>query len=601
MPLRRLSETIQWRLFGAAWLLVGVLAVGLAGWLARLDAEAATRRLAQTAAVLHGAVLTSELERQRTVPSVLAVNPELLALVGAPSAEQRDRVNIKLEQLAEEVRAAALYVLDADGTALAASNWREPTSFVGSNYRFRPYYIEAMREGEAAFFALGTVSGRPGLYLARRIDGPGGAPAGVIVAKVEFDALENTWRGAGEPTYVTDRDGVVLITTEPAWRFRTTRPLSEERRRQLAEEQTTGGPIEDLPFAAPESGLVRVSRDGAARLHAHEIDRNVGLGWTLHLLWPAEQMMSRAVGAAHTLAGLSIALMAGLTGILLRRRQRARNRAAEEEATRAELERQVTLRTAELSAVNEALNREMEERRRVELSRQELEDELVQANKLATVGQIAAGVAHEINQPIAAIRTHADTAGVYLSRGDADATYRSLLSISALTERVGSITDELRAFARKTRSEVVAVDVNEAIDGALLLVSSRIRERGIHLDRTGLAAGLKVKAERNRLEQVVLNLLQNSIEALGDSASPTITLSSRKGGRKVVLRIGDNGPGLSGDVRDRLFTPFVTSKTSGLGLGLVISRDIVAGFGGELTHEPSPVGTVFQIVLTHAS
>lgn len=601
MPLRRLSETIQWRLFGAAWLFVGVLAVGLAGWLARLDAEAATRRLAQTAAVLHGAVLTSELERQRTVPSVLAVNPELLALVGAPSAEQRDRVNIKLEQLAEEVRAAALYVLDADGTALAASNWREPTSFVGSNYRFRPYYIEAMREGEAAFFALGTVSGRPGLYLARRIDGPGGAPAGVIVAKVEFDALENTWRGAGEPTYVTDRDGVVLITTEPAWRFRTTRPLSEERRRQLAEEQTTGGPIEDLPFAAPESGLVRVSRDGAARLHAHEIDRNVGLGWTLHLLWPAEQMMSRAVGAAHTLAGLSIALMAGLTGILLRRRQRARNRAAEEEATRAELERQVTLRTAELSAVNEALNREMEERRRVELSRQELEDELVQANKLATVGQIAAGVAHEINQPIAAIRTHADTAGVYLSRGDADATYRSLLSISALTERVGSITDELRAFARKTRSEVVAVDVNEAIDGALLLVSSRIRERGIHLDRTGLAAGLKVKAERNRLEQVVLNLLQNSIEALGDSASPTITLSSRKGGRKVVLRIGDNGPGLSGDVRDRLFTPFVTSKTSGLGLGLVISRDIVAGFGGELTHEPSPVGTVFQIVLTHAS
>lgn len=601
MPLRRLSETTQWRLFAAAWLLLGVLAVGLAGWLARLDAEAATRRLAQTAAVLHGAVLTSELERQRTVPSVLAVNPELLDLVGAPSPGQRDRVNLKLEQLAGEVRAAALYVLDADGTALAASNWREPTSFVGSNYRFRPYYIEAMRDGEAAFFALGTVSGRPGLYLARRIDGPDGAPAGVIVAKVEFDALENTWRSAGEPTYVTDRDGVVLITTEPEWRFRTTRPLSEERRRQLAEVQTTGGPLEDLPFAAPESGLVRVTRDGATRLHAHEIDRNVGLGWTLHLLWPAEQMMSRAVGAAHILAGLSIALLAGLTGILLRRRQRARNRAAEEEATRAELERQVTLRTAELSSVNEALNREMEERRRVELSRQELEDELVQANKLATVGQIAAGVAHEINQPIAAIRTHADTAGVYLSRGDADATQRSLLSISALTERVGSITDELRAFARKTRSEVVAVDVNEAIDGALLLVSSRIRERGIRLDRTGLAAGLKVKAERNRLEQVVLNLLQNSIEALGDSTDPTITLSSRKVGRKVVLRIGDNGPGLSGEVRDRLFTPFVTSKTSGLGLGLVISRDIVAGFGGELTHEPSSTGTVFQIALAHAS
>ncbi|MEH6699302.1 MAG: ATP-binding protein [Brevundimonas sp.] len=601
MTLSRLSEKTQWRLFAAVWVILGVLAIAVAGWLARLDAEAATRDQARTAAVLHAAVLTSELERQQAVPSVLAADPELLALVTAPSAERRDRLNLKLEQLAEEVRAAALYVLAADGTAMAASNWREPTSFVGSNYRFRPYYIEAMRDGEAAFFALGTVSGRPGLYLARRIDRPDGTPAGVIVAKVEFGALEQTWRSAGEPTYVTDADGVVLITTTPEWRFRTTRSLSDTRRRQLAEEQTTGEPLEDMPFTPPESGLLRVDRDGASRLYAHETDTSMGLGWTLHLLWPADQMMTRAVGAARILAGLSIALLAGLTGILLRRRQRARNRAVEEEAARAELERQVALRTAELSAANQALSHEMEERRSLELSRQVLEDELVQANKLATVGQIAAGVAHEINQPIAAIRTHADTAGVYLERGDRDAALRSLTSISGLTERVGTITDELRAFSRKTRSEVVAVDVEEAIEGALLLVSARLRERGIWLDRSALSPGLKVKAERNRLEQVVLNLLQNSIEALDGTATPTVALSSKRVGRKVVIRLTDNGPGLPEDVRDRLFTPFVTSKASGLGLGLVISRDIVAGFGGELTHESAPAGTVFQIVLAHAS
>ena len=156
MAVYRLSETTQWRLFAGVWLVVGVLAIGVAGWLARVDAEAATRDQARTAAVLHGAVLTSELERQQAVPSVLAVDPELAALVTAPSSDRRDRLNLKLEQLAGEVRAAALYVLDADGTALAASNWREPTSFVGSNYRFRPYYVEAMRDSEAAFFALGT-------------------------------------------------------------------------------------------------------------------------------------------------------------------------------------------------------------------------------------------------------------------------------------------------------------------------------------------------------------------------------------------------------------------------------------------------------------
>ena len=460
---------------------------------------------------------------------------------------------------------------------------------------------EAMRDGEAAFFALGTVSGRPGLYLARRIDQTDGAPAGVIVAKVEFDALEETWRTSGEPTYVTDADGVVLITTTPEWRFRTTRTLSDARRRQLAEQQTTRQPLQDMPFAAADSTLIRVRRDGGARLYAHETDASMGLGWTLHLLWPADQMMSRAVGAARILAGLSIALLAGLTGILLRRRQRARNREVEAVASRAELERQVALRTAELSSANQRLNHEMEERRSLERNRQVLEDELVQANKLATVGQIAAGVAHEINQPLAAIRTHADTAGVYMERNDPDSVRRSLTSISGLTEKVGTITDELRAFARKTRSEVVAVDVEDAINGALLLVSARLKERGIWLDRSALSPGLKVKAERNRLEQVVLNLLQNAIEALEGTETPTIALSSKRIGKKVVIRLTDNGPGLAEAVQERLFTPFVTSKAAGLGLGLVISRDIVAGFGGELIYEPAPVGTVFQITLANAA
>ncbi|RYG09722.1 MAG: sensor histidine kinase, partial [Caulobacteraceae bacterium] len=232
------SDSGRWRAFAAIWIVVAVLAVFAADAFARRDAEASANRQAATTAALHGAVLRSELERQRAVPSVLAQDPDLLALLASPSPERALRLNHKFEALAREVRAAALYVLTADGTTLAASNWREPTSFVGANYRFRPYYLEAMRDGQSAFFALGTVSGRPGLYLARRIDGADGRPAGVIVAKVEFDALEQEWRASGEPTYVTDPDGVVLITTVPDWRFHATLPLSAERRRELATEQT---------------------------------------------------------------------------------------------------------------------------------------------------------------------------------------------------------------------------------------------------------------------------------------------------------------------------------------------------------------------------
>lgn len=592
-----LSESAQWRAFALASLSLMVLAVAGADWLARRDAQAAVDRQARTAAALHGAVLQSELERQRAVPSVLATDPDLAALASSPSEGSRAAANRKLEALAGEVRVAALYVLDGGGTALAASNWREPTSFVGSNYRFRPYFLQAMRDGEAAFFALGTVSGRPGLYLSRRIDDAAGRAVGVIVAKVEFDALEAIWRRSEEPTYVTDADGVVLITTVPDWRFRASRPLSDQRRRSLAEAQTAGPALADLPFSPPPAGLVTLDRDVTPGRYAHAIDQVEGMNWTVHLLLPADQTLSPALGAARVLAALSVALLAALSGVVLRRRQRAAARAVEEVQARARLEDQVAARTIELSAANGRLRREIDERKRLERDRQDLEDKLVQANKLATLGQVVAGVAHEINQPVAAIRTHADTAGQYLSRDDPAAAARSLDAIGRLTERVGVITDELRAFSRKTRSEVVAVDVSRAVEGALLLVSARLREQGVAID-VDVTPGLAVRAERNRLEQVLLNLFQNAAEAMDGPGR--IEVSARPEGRKAVIRVADDGPGLSPQVRDRLFTPFTTDKATGVGLGLVISRDLIAGFGGELAHEPSRTGAVFRIVLAKA-
>lgn len=595
------TSTTQWRLFGAVWVLVAVGVVSVIGEVARGDAIASARRQAATASALHASVLRSELERHRSLPMVLAQDPDLAVLLDRPTAASAARLNHKFETLANEVRAAAIYALDADGRTLAASNWRLPTSFVGSNYRFRPYYFEAMRDGEATFFALGTVSGRPGLYLSRRVDGPSGRPLGVIVAKVEFDALEASWRASGEPAYVIDADGVVLITTVPAWRFHTARPLSADMRRRLAATQTAGPKVPTpLPFDASSGEMVRISSDVPEDLYAVASDAIPNIGWQLTLLSPAGDAVSRAVAVARWLGGLSIALLAALTGILLRRRQRAAARAVESEQARVELERQIDLRTSELRSTNDLLNHEIDERRRLESIRQDLQDELIQANKLATLGQIAAGVAHEINQPVAAIRTHADSASLQLRREDSAGALRSLANIDRLTERVGVITDELRAFSRKTRSETVAVGVDGAIDGALLLVAGRLREKGIVLSRRRAPAGLAVRAERNRLEQVVLNLLQNAVEALDKVAKPSISLGVDVKGKQVVIHVTDNGPGVAPAVQQRLFTPFTTDKPDGLGLGLVISRDIVAAFGGELALEPAPKGARFVIRLAKA-
>lgn len=596
------SSRSVWPSFAAIWVSIAIIAVVLSGEWARRDAATLATGQATTAAMLHTSVLRSELDRHRSLPMVLAQDPELVAAVTSPSPAAIARLNRKLEGLARDVRAAAIYLLDSRGTAVAASNWRAPTSFVGSDYRFRPYFHEAIRNGQADFFALGTVSGRPGLYLAERVMDARGRPVGVIVAKVEFDVLERGWLASRKPTYVTDENGVVLITTVPEWRFRTARRLNAEQRRKLSEDQTSGAaPLDMLPFPAGTSDVIRVADALAPDIYARASGPITDFGWTVYLLSPIGAQSARAVFTARSLALLSVALLAGLTGVLLRRRQRVRQREIEAENARVELERQIDHRTTELRDANGLLSREIDERQRLEKSRQLLQDELIQANKLATLGQIAAGVAHEINQPLAAIRTHADSAGLYLERNDRGSVARSLTTIEGLSVRIGIITDELRAFSRKTRSEAVAVDVSAAMEGALLLAGPRLRERRIRLVRAHVASDLRVKAERNRLEQVVLNLIQNAIEALDGVTDPQINLIVSSDAEQVVIQVQDNGPGVSAEVQGRLFTPFTTDKHNGMGLGLVISRDIVAGFGGELVHEPTVSGASFRVALPRAT
>ncbi|QTC92297.1 sensor histidine kinase [Brevundimonas goettingensis] len=605
----RLSTVLRpterpWIGLAVVWLVLAVGAALIAGELARRQAEGDLARQAQAGAALHAAVLRSELEKHRSLPLVLAQDPEAVALLTDPGPARTDQVDRKLERLAEQTRAAAIYLLDAKGVARAASNWRLPTSFVGEDYSFRPYFTRAMQTGDAEFFALGTVSGRPGLYLARRMADADGRVVGVAVVKVEFDALEADWRGSGEPAYVADPSGVILITSVPDWRFRTVAPMSDAQRRQVLTGQTLGhDALAPLPFRTADArpALVTAAVDGPPESWIAASADTATPGWTLHLLSPAGTAILVAVSNARAVALLAVTLLMGAVGVLLRRRQLAEAQMRAEEAARADLERRIDERTVELRAANDELNRQIDERRAAEAGREMLREELVQANKLATLGQIAAGVAHEINQPVAAIRTSAETVLAYLKRDDGEGVTRTANRIAELTARIGSITDELRAFSRKTTSRPSAVSPDEAIDGALVLLTGRLRASRIAVTRAK-APSLKVLADRVRLEQVILNLVQNAVEALDEAgvAEPRLSLSVAATGDGVEIVIADNGPGLSDEIAGALFTPFVTTKATGLGLGLVICRDIVASFGGELNTRPSDAGAVFVISLKAA-
>ena len=584
--LLRLPRRRPWAVLITAWLAIASGAAVVAGEVARSQALGDLARQAQAGAVLHAAVLRAELEKHRSLPLVLAQDPEAITLLTTPATGRAERVDRKLERLASQTRAAAIYLLDADGVAQAASNWRLPTSFVGQDYGFRPYFIRAMATGGAEFFALGTVSGRPGLYLAQRMAAENGRIVGVAVVKVEFDGLEADWRSSGEPAYVADPSGVILITSVPEWRFRTIAPMTQAQRRQVLTGQTLGhDALAPLPFRTPGAGpgMVTTSAGGAVKSWMTASADTATPGWTLHLLSPAGSAVLVAVTNARTVAALVATLLMAVVAVFLRRRQLAEIQGRAEVAARADLERRIDERTVELRAANDELNLQIDERKRAESSRETLRDELVQANKLAILGQIAAGVAHEINQPVAAIRMNADTALAYMDRTDERAARQTIARIAALTGRIGSITDELRAFSRKTASKPTSVSPEEAIDGALVLLTGRLRQSRIVTHRAP-ASGLRVVADLIRLEQVILNLVQNAVEALDEAGTPDprLNLSVVSTPDGVDIIIADNGPGLASEVASALFTPFLTTKATGLGLGLVICRDIIAGFGGEL-------------------
>lgn len=559
---------------------------------------------AETAAALRVAVLRSEIDRQRSLPVVLAGDPDVRRALEAPTPERLDALNRRFAELAERARTGVVYLIDAEGHTRAASNYLTPESFLGSDYGFRPYFRLALAEGRAEHFAFGTVSHKPGLYLAQRVEGDDGRILGVLVLKAEFDALEAEWRRFAEPTFVTDERHIVLIASEPDFRFRTTAPLDPVEREAIRESLQFGdAPLTLLDLdPASEAGNVRRVRLPGARAVQDFVEAQMAVpttSWTLTVLAPAAATTRLATTAARASAALAAVVALGGAGLWwMRRRRRVRAEARAEEARRA-LEERVEERTAELSAANARLLAEMEERRRARFAFEALQDELVQASKLAVLGQIAAGVAHEVNQPVAAIRTFAENSRAFLDRGEPKAAADNLATIAALTERIGAITGELRAFARKSAARIEPVALGPVVDGALLLMRFRLLQNTIALSVSLDDPAVEVMGDRMRLEQVFVNLIQNAAEAIGARRDGEIRIVGETRPDEVVVTVSDNGPGLPPQVLGALFLPFTTTKPQGLGLGLVISKDILAECGGALAVE-NREGALFTITLPRA-
>ncbi|WP_349295642.1 ATP-binding protein (plasmid) [Thioclava sp. 'Guangxiensis'] len=493
-----------------------------------------SRRLradAQVDAHMRVLAIASELARQQSVGAVLASDPEIITTQERADAGDWQALSQRLEALNADIRASVLYVTDAKGRAIAASNWREEESFVGTSYGYRSYIREALETGEGREYALGSVSHQPGLYLSRRIDGPEG-PLGVVVVKLTFETLETGWRSSENAAWVSNRQGIVTVTSDPALRFQ----------------------------PSPEPQPVTVSEPVP------------GSDWVLWLhlpIWPVRSVAAAVTGAAAL--GMVTLWLAWRS---LRRRQ------VEAALYRDRLERDVEARTL-------ALTRQIREREEAEAQLAGMQSALVQANKLASLGQISAGVAHEINQPLSTIRLLAEYGqDAVLEGADHDLLRSNLGQIVEMSQRIGTITSDLRGFARKARGNREPVSLAQAWQASLRLAASRRASEAAEIHAPPIPETLMIDAEAVRLEQVLVNLLQNAQEALSGQSDGRIWLELVPHGRSISLYIADNGPGLDPDVARAPFTPFQTTKPKGLGLGLVICQSILRDFGGELTYDP---------------
>ncbi|ABP77788.1 histidine kinase [Streptococcus pneumoniae] len=519
---------------------------------------------------LYVANLLGTLNRYEVLPRILGDLPALRAVLQQDSPQVRDNANRLLKRLRNQTGADVIYLMATDGNTLAASNWDEEDSFVDRNFAFRPYFRQAMEGRLGRFFGLGTTSGKRGYYFGAAVR-DGDQVLGVLVVKVDLDHTETLWGSTPEQLLVTDNFGVVILTSRPDWRFRATRGLGVDEREQIAFDQP-------YPTLYPQDLTLNID---AWLIQSRELKET---GWTVRILAPVS-LVERPVRTVVAIGAATLLALLLWLGLLMQRRRHFLERLALDSQARQQLEQRVLERTRDLEALNSRLKVEVLEREQAQQELVRAQDELLQAGKLSALGTMSASISHELNQPLAAIRSYADNARVLLDHERVDEARDNLRLISELTARMASIIAHLRAFARRDQHAPERVALQPALDDALALLAKRRQAMGVELIRDLPEATLWVQAGETRLRQILANLLANALDALGERPQPRrIWLRAELEGDGVLLTLRDNGPGFSAEALQRAREPFFTTKTStqGLGLGLAICDTLTRALGGEL-------------------
>ncbi len=563
------TQGITWRVKLVIALLV-LVAIGVVlvtnRWLSERFTET-TRNRTDLRLALYSGNIISELQRTSVVPLLLAGDPLLGDALreGNFSSTSQRLINVQ-----SEIGVASMMLLDGDGRVVGATN----RNTLGTSYRTAGFYVDALRGKDTVFTAARRETGGFDFTYSRAVV-VDGRHAGVIAVSVDLMKYERAWAGFQDAVLVTDSEGTVILATEPRWR---------------------GLPLIDaLAVEEPPSAIGRALQATAdwaqtppdAYLQGQAVMKTEARvpfrGWRM-VTFTAYDSVRERVNGVLALEIMGFAILLALTFYVLSRRAWSQTMSFQRES-------------AELRLLNARLQREIAEREKVQKDLAVAELTLAQSSKLAALGEMSAAVSHELNQPLAAMKTYLAGARLLLQRKRPDEALSSFQRIDDLIERMGAITRQLKSYARKGGEAFEPVDLRQAVSSALSMMEPQLKARIVKISRALPRQPVMVMADRIRLEQVIINLLRNALDATKDRPTPQIDLLLSQG-ETAVLMVRDNGHGIS-DL-DNLFEPFYTTKKpgEGVGLGLAISSGIVNDLGGRLTaHNADGGGAVFEMQL----
>ncbi|MBQ0716875.1 MULTISPECIES: sensor histidine kinase [Sulfitobacter] len=566
---REATLSVSWRVrLAVALLLVfAVVTISITNKLLTDRFTESTRNRAELRIALYSGNLLAELRQNAIVPQLLSRDP---ALIEALTRSDYSLSTQRLISFVEEIGAASLMLYDIDGRTVAATDRNR----LGASHRQEAYFVDALRSNSTVFSVIPRDTGGYRFFYSRRIH-EAGTNLGVIAAEVDLQRFERAWAGISDAVIVTDSTGDIIMATEPRWRGLTESEALSNQTPQSAIERAIKATADwtALPADAYLQG------EAVMRLSSRIPFR----GWRI-TSYTTYASVREKVNGVLALEVMGFAILLALTFYALSRRTAGRAALFQRES-------------AELRALNAALQREVAERKRVQQTLAVAEQTLEQSSKLAALGEMSAAVSHELNQPLAAMKTYLAGARLLMQRNRLEEALASFGRIDDLIERMGAITRQLKSYARKGQQQFSPFDMEEALGSALSMMEPQLRQRQVQINRILPSDPVQVMGDRMRIEQVLVNLLRNALDATKSERNPTVEIIL-SAGETATLTVRDNGPGI--EDLDSLFEPFYTTKQpgDGVGLGLAISSGIVSDLGGRLTaRNGQHGGAVFEMQL----